>query len=233
MSGIVGIVQLDGAPVDRELLERMTGSLAARGPDAQQTWGRGGVGFGHTLLRTTWESSGESQPLTLDGQTWIVADCRVDARDELLRALADRGCAAETDAPDPELILRAYTVWGEACLDRLLGDFSFAIWDEGHRTLVCARDHFGVKPFFYVHVDRTFIFSNDLNCLRLHPSVPTSSMRWRSRRRRHPGGSGWVRLHLVLEHGDSGRRWRRTREGAVPPVPAHERSDLEGLDAEV
>ena len=62
-------------------------------------------------------------------------------------------------------------VWREQCLDHLLGDFSFAIWDGRRRALFCGRDHFGVKPFLYVRTDRSLIFSNDLSCLRLHPAV--------------------------------------------------------------
>lgn len=171
MSGFVGLVNLDGSPVDRELLQGMTQYLAPRGPDAQRTWTRGHVGFGHALLRTTPESEAESQPFTLDGNTWIVADCRVDGREELVRALSGHGWGPADDAPDPELILRAYAVWGESCLDRLLGDFSFAIWDGSRRTLFCARDHFGVKPFFYAKCGSTLILSNTLNCLRLHPAM--------------------------------------------------------------
>src|SRR5579872_779609 len=87
MSGIVGIFNLDGTPVDRELLRRLTDSLAFRGPDAQATWFDGPAGFGHTLLKTTFESERERQPATLDGEVWITADARIDARDELIQEL--------------------------------------------------------------------------------------------------------------------------------------------------
>ncbi len=72
---------------------------------------------------------------------------------------------------DVELILRAYDRWGEQCLEHLLGDFAFAIWDGRKRRLFCARDHFGVKPFYYAHVSGNFVISNTLNCVRLHPAV--------------------------------------------------------------
>ena len=80
MSGIVGILNLDGAPVDRALLARLTRSMTLRGPDAQQIWVNDNVGFGHTLLRTTEESHHELQPFSLGGGVHIVADARVDAR---------------------------------------------------------------------------------------------------------------------------------------------------------
>lgn len=151
----------------------MTGFMAFRGPDAQRVWVdevTGSIGFGHTLLRTTVEAEHEHQPFTLDGRTWIVADARVDARDELVAKL--RPAADVTrGVPDVELILHAYNAWGEACVEHLIGDFAFAIWDQRRRKLFCARDHLGVKPFFYAHVGQTLIFSNTLDCIRRHPAV--------------------------------------------------------------
>src|SRR5882762_8960807 len=87
MSGIVGIINLDGAPVDRELLTRMTDFMSFRGPDAQEIWIDGNVGFGHTMLRTTFEAETEEQPLTLDGKVWLTADARIDGRKELIADL--------------------------------------------------------------------------------------------------------------------------------------------------
>src|SRR5437879_339887 len=117
MSGIVGIVNFDGAPVDRLLLSRMTGSLGFRGPDAQRIWLEGPAGFGHTLLRTTDEAEREEQPFTLDGQVWIVGDVRVDARRDLVSQLNAKKQAAALDRPDVELILHAYRAWGENCVE--------------------------------------------------------------------------------------------------------------------
>src|SRR5437899_9715369 len=172
MSGIVGMLNLDGAPVDCSLLRRMTDYLAFRGPDKQRVRVTKNVGFGHALLRITEESEREEQPFTLDGRRWIVADARVDARQELiaeLRAREQKELAS--DATDVELILRAYCVWGEDCVKRLLGDFAFAVWDEPRRRLFCARDHLGVKPFFYTQLGETVVFSNTLDCIRLHSWV--------------------------------------------------------------
>src|SRR5881396_678940 len=171
MSGIVGILNFDGAPIDRALLRRMTDFMTFRGPDEQQVWVDGNVGFGHTLLRTTFESEHEHQPFTLDGRTWIVADARVDAQADLIAKLAARGEEVKRGITDVELLLRAHHVWGEDCVDHLLGDFAFAIWDGPKRRLFCARDHLGVKPFFYAHLGATVIFSNTLDCIRRHPAI--------------------------------------------------------------
>jgi asparagine synthase (glutamine-hydrolysing) len=172
MSGIVGLLNLSGSPVDVSLLGRMTAYLAFRGPDRQRVQVAKNVGFGHALLRTTEESAHEEQPFTLDGRRWIVADGRVDARRDLIAELRARGQERLTsDATDVELILRAYCVWGEDCVTHLLGDFTFAVWDEPRQRLFCARDHLGVKPFFYAQLGQTVVISNTLDCIRLHPAV--------------------------------------------------------------
>src|SRR5882724_3656061 len=84
VSGIVGIINLDGTPVDRALLMRMTEFMSFRGPDAQEIRIDGNVGFGHTMLRTTFEAETEKQPLTLDGKLWLSGDVRIDGRPELI-----------------------------------------------------------------------------------------------------------------------------------------------------
>jgi asparagine synthase (glutamine-hydrolysing) len=171
VSGIVGIFNFDGSPVSPELLHTLTKFLAFRGPDAQRTWCAGSVGFGHTLLRTTTKTADDEQPASLDGKFWITADARIDARANLIEKLLSKGSAVSLADPDHQLILHAYRTWGSACVEHLLGDFSFAIWDGPQRRLFCARDHFGVKPFYYARVGGAFIFSNTLNCIRLHPGV--------------------------------------------------------------
>ena len=173
MSGIVGIVQFDGSPVDSGLFSKLTHFLAFRGSDNQQMWIKDKVGFGHTLFKTTEESERDSQPLTLDGKSWIVADARIDAREELFAAFKAAGEPEiePSSWTDAELILRAYRTWGRDCVAHLLGDFAFGIWDDVRQTLFCARDHMGVKPFYYAKVGSCVIFSNTLDCIRQHPRV--------------------------------------------------------------
>lgn len=171
MSGTVGLLNLDGSPVDRVLLNRMLAALAFRGPDAQQSWADGPVGLGHAMFRTTREAEHEQQPATLNGNFWITADARLDAPAELIENLESKGRSPLKRATDSELILHAYDIWGEACVDHLLGDFAFAIWNAKQRQLFCARDHFGVKPFFYALAGNCLVFTNTLSCIRLHPGV--------------------------------------------------------------
>jgi asparagine synthase (glutamine-hydrolysing) len=171
MSGIVGIVNWDGTLVDPRLLSRLTDALKNAGPDGQHIWLDGAVGFGHASLRTSGAAAPETQPLSLDGRTWITADARVDGRADLVRELTAHGCHGLRDATDAALILHAYRVWGESCVRNLLGDFAFAIWDGERRRLFCARDHFGVKPLFYAEGSGFIVFSSSLACVRLHPRV--------------------------------------------------------------
>jgi asparagine synthase (glutamine-hydrolysing) len=171
VSGIVGIFRRDGAPPDLPLLDSLARFLSYRGPDAREVWSGGPVAFGHTMLRTTQESLGERQPASLDGEFWITADVRLDSRADLETMLDQAGRNVRRAAPDPELILHAYAAWGEHCLQYLRGDFSFAIWDARRKSLFCARDHFGVKPFYFAALGALFLFSNTLDCVRLHPDL--------------------------------------------------------------
>jgi asparagine synthase (glutamine-hydrolysing) len=171
VSGIAGILPLDGAPADAAVLARMAASLAYRAPDGGGVHVAGPCGLAHARLRTGDVGESPAGPFSLDGQSWIAADARIDARDELARALRGAGEHAAADAPAAELILRAYRAWGVACEDRLLGDYAFALWDGPRRSLFCARDAFGVKPFFYAALPGTFVFSNTLDCVLRHPGV--------------------------------------------------------------
>jgi asparagine synthase (glutamine-hydrolysing) len=171
LSGIVGIYHRNGAPMERALVQSLVDFLAYRGPDSRECWTEGSIGLGHAMLRTTRESLGERQPASLEGRFWIAADARLDGRAELAAELRRSGRVIRANAPDSELILHAYARWGTPCVEHLRGDFSFAVWDARNKQLFCARDHFGIKPFYYVQRKDLFLFSNTLNCVRIHPAV--------------------------------------------------------------
>ena len=172
MSGICGIIALDGANPTKGQIAAMTAPLERRGPDGTHHWLGGPVALGHTLLATTPEALVEVLPLTdpATGCT-ITADVRLDNREELIPAL---GLVSETRViGDGELILRAYLAWGEACLDHFLGDFAFAIWDPRTARLFCGRDHIGMRQLIYCHVPgRLFAFATEPRAILTHPDVP-------------------------------------------------------------
>jgi asparagine synthase (glutamine-hydrolysing) len=171
LSGIVGIFHRDGSPIDRALLQSLVDFLAPRGPDARETWMANSIGMGHSLLRTTRDSFAERNPTGIEGRYWITADARLDRRTGLLADLEHSERDTGSSVPDSDLILRAYAKWGTSCVEHLSGDFSFAIWDTNTRHLFCARDQFGIKPFYYASVGSVVIFSNTLDCIRRHPAV--------------------------------------------------------------
>lgn len=172
MSAIIGIYNRAGRPVGCGDLERMTDILVHRGPDGHGVWAAGPVGLGHRMLWTTPESLHETLPFADDaaGLT-ITADARIDNRDELLPLLCLTDHPAER-VSDSQVILAAYKKWGEGCPQHLLGDFAFAIWDAAAQTLFCARDHFGVKPFYYYVSDNIFAFATEIKALLCLPDVP-------------------------------------------------------------
>jgi len=172
MSGICGLFNLDQAPVADSDVRAMCSMLKQRGPDGTNRWHDGSIGLAHTLLATTPELQFEKQPFThAETGCVITADVRLDNRAELLNSLAPER-RSETIG-DAELILLAYLAWDVACLDRLLGDFAFAIWDPRHRRLFCGRDHFGMRPLFYHHAPgRRFVFASSTRAILVLPQVP-------------------------------------------------------------
>lgn len=163
---------MDGSPVPREPLEKMVKFLGRVGPAGSDLWLNGPVGLGHTRFPTTRESLGEVQPCSLDGEVWITADARVDGRSELADALRAAGRTPSLDRPDAELILHAYAAWGDACLERLLGDYSFILWDGRQRRMLAARDRFAMRSLYYAQVGSTLLLSNWHEALLAHPAVP-------------------------------------------------------------
>lgn len=173
MSGICGIINLNGAPVDPERLRVMAEAAAHLGPDGIRYWTNGPVGFAHLALHTTAESLREEQPLVArPGDLVLVADARVDNRDELIRTLTSKGHLQQKDPTDADLILAGYEAWGEACPEHILGDFAFAIWDDRTRRLFCARDPFGVRPLFYHRDKQVFLFGSMARQVLAHGAVP-------------------------------------------------------------
>jgi asparagine synthase (glutamine-hydrolysing) len=124
------------------------------------------------MLLTTPQSLGEKLPMVSEsGELVITADARIDNREELQDALG-LSKSAEAELADSELILNAYEKWGDRCPEHLLGAFSFVIWDGKKQALLCARDHMGVKPFYYHISDKLFTFASEIKALTCLPDVP-------------------------------------------------------------
>jgi asparagine synthase (glutamine-hydrolysing) len=181
MCGIAGILRLDGAPVDTAVLDTVLLGLAHRGQDhhsieagsARET-GRprklsrtSEIALGHRRLSVIDLSDAASQPMASeDGQHWIVYNGEIYNYIELREELRRAGCRFRTES-DTEVVLQAYRVWGEEFVSRLNGMFALALWDETRRRLFCARDHLGIKPFYFHRSASHFAFASESRAL--HP----------------------------------------------------------------
>lgn len=176
MSGIFGVLRLDGDQVaahdlDRDL-ERMARALAHRGPDRSQRWHDGSAGLGALLMRVTTEDQFEAQPLHDPAAgLGFVSDARLDNREELAAALSI-GSDALRNMADSALLFAAYRKWGADCVEHLIGDFVFAAWDAGKRTLTLGRDHMGQRHVFFHQDDRFFTFATEVKGLWALPQIP-------------------------------------------------------------
>ncbi len=168
MSAIVGIFNRNGHSVSKDQIEEMNNTLSHRGPDGSEVWFEDPVGLGHQMLYTTPESLNENLPFEEDDLV-ITSDARIDNREELSEIL---GIKDQVEVSDSYFILKSYKKWGEKCPEKLLGDFAFAIWDKNEKKLFCARDHMGIRPFYYFLSEKYFIFSTEINALKNLEEIP-------------------------------------------------------------
>jgi asparagine synthase (glutamine-hydrolysing) len=171
MSGIFGILHFGETPVAAADLDAMAEALRHRGPDGIRHHCQEGIGLGHAMLHTTPESLHETLPFWDDAVGLaITADARIDNREQLLAEVP--GSSTEQGViTDSQLILLAYRKWGEACVDHLLGDFAFVIWNSQKQQLFCARDHMGCKPFYYHFSNGLFVFASSAIAVARVPVV--------------------------------------------------------------
>jgi asparagine synthase (glutamine-hydrolysing) len=169
MCGIVGVLNLDGEPVDRGLLERMTDAIAHRGPDAEGCFLDAQVGLGNRRLAIIDLSPVGAQPIANeDGRLVLTYNGEIYNFRELRRVLEQAGHRFRSRT-DTEVVLHAYEEWGEACLDRFNGMFAFALWDGRRDELFLARDRYGIKPLYYVQIGHAFVFGSEIKSFLEHP----------------------------------------------------------------
>ena len=173
MSGFFGIRCPGGAEIEQEWLAQLAARLSFRGRDGANIRVQNDWGCSFAFSQTDPGRRAPQQPVALDGRFWLLGHVRLDARDALRRRLSGNGCSPDQDATDEALLLLAWRQWGQACLEHLLGDFSFALWDAVEKRLWCARDFIGAHPFFYAHAAGVFCFSDTLQVLHAVPEIPT------------------------------------------------------------
>jgi asparagine synthase (glutamine-hydrolysing) len=173
MCGIAGKLFLDGQrPVSADLIERMTGIMAHRGPDGNGTYLSGPVGLGHRRLSIIDLSSNGAQPMANeDGSLWIAFNGEIYNYHALREDLLKRGHTFRSST-DTEVIIHLYEEYGVDALSRLRGMFAFAIWDSRRQRLFLARDRVGIKPLYYCQTRDALSFGSELKSILVDPEVP-------------------------------------------------------------
>jgi asparagine synthase (glutamine-hydrolysing) len=171
--GIAGLVD-PRAAVDRDLLARMTATLAHRGPDGDGVYTADGVGLGHRRLAVI-DLVASTQPMhSADGTLSITFNGEIYNYLELRAQLGRAGHVFRTQG-DTEVLLAAYREWGDGMLAHLNGMFAFALWDHTARRLLVARDHVGVKPLYWAaDANGTLAFGSEPKAVLQCPWVDRS-----------------------------------------------------------
>lgn len=180
MCGIVGGAFYRGGDV----AERMPAALERlnhRGPDDKgfnvYRNGQSTIALGHTRLSIIDLSNAGHQPMhTSDGRYSIVFNGEIYNYKEIRKDLQDLGSYFKTES-DTEVLLVAWSTWGKQCLRKLIGMFSFVIYDNKSEVLTCVRDQFGIKPFLYAEDGESFVFASDASALlKLKDNKPTLNL---------------------------------------------------------
>ncbi len=177
MCGIAGQISLNNHPIPSLItgLGAMSRLIAHRGPDGLGQWQSESrqVGLVHRRLAIIDLSESAAQPMHAINGTVLTYNGEIYNYPELRSALKHHW-AFRTHS-DTECILAAYDRYGYACLDHLRGMFAFALWDEKSKRLFCARDRFGIKPFYYAVVEGVFYFASEAKALLpFLPSIRTN-----------------------------------------------------------
>jgi len=172
VSGIFGLFQRDGRPVEPAHLQAMLEGMRSWGPHGASIWQSDVVGLGQLLLHNTPESQFEKLPFVEEnGGLAITSTSRLDNRGELCNRL---NIPPEQRAilPDSALLLESYKKWGQDCPKYLIGDWCFAVWDKNKGRLFIARDTNGISGLYYHAAPHFFCFASSLAGLLALPQVP-------------------------------------------------------------
>ena len=173
MCGITGAVNWG----DRQILQKMTDTVAHRGPDDSGLWEARlpdgtWVGLGNRRLAILDLSAAGHMPMsTPDGSLWITYNGEIYNFRELRQELSAKGHTFLSQT-DTEVILHLYQELGPDCVKKLNGMFAFAIWDSRQQELFIARDHFGIKPLYYIHQGRRLAFGSEIKSMLVLPDCP-------------------------------------------------------------
>jgi asparagine synthase (glutamine-hydrolysing) len=165
MCGIAGIVNVgSGAPPDRAALGRQLGALHHRGPDEVGLYRDAHAGLAHTRLSIIDLAAGQQPMANRDETLWIVFNGEIFNYIELREELIGCGHQFRTKS-DTEVIVHAWEEWGEAALDKMNGQWAFALWDTRSKALILARDRLGVRPLYYAETGGRVVFGSEVKAI--------------------------------------------------------------------
>ncbi len=172
MCGICGLVGEAASVADNKLVvRRMMNCMAHRGPDGEGFKADDKYIFGHKRLAIIDLETGAQPMQSRDGQVTVVFNGEIYNYIELRQELTRKGCKFQTFS-DTEVLLQLYETQQEECLSRLTGMFAFAIFDNRRKCFFAARDHFGIKPFYYAFLaDGSLAFASEIKALFEHGDI--------------------------------------------------------------
>lgn len=173
MCGLVGFANpFKDVSSFRNVLNNMNNEIAKRGPDEDGMYFEENVCLGHKRLIVI-DPDGGKQPMIFrdQGNTYsLVYNGQIYNTKELRDELSENGFTFDGHS-DTEVLLKGFSFWKYDIIHKLNGIFSFAIWNSKEKELFVARDHFGVKPFYYSIVDGTFVFASEVKALFKYPGI--------------------------------------------------------------
>lgn len=169
MCGITGLINLDGAPVSPVILQKMTDAIAHRGPDGEGHWIEGNAGLGHRRLAIIDLSPAGHQPMISADHRYVLSYNGEVYNYRELRAELEAAGFWFRSKTDTEVVLHAFAQWGSEALLRFNGMFALAILDRKDRSLLLARDRYGIKPLYYARQGNIFAFGSEQKAITALP----------------------------------------------------------------
>lgn len=167
MCGITGFVSK--IENKKQIIKKMTDKIAHRGPDGEGYFIDKKVALGHRRLAIIDLSKG-SQPIYNEDETKVIVfNGEIYNYIELKDELKSKNHKFKTNT-DTEVLIHGYEEWGTDLPKKLRGMFAFAIWDKFTETLFCARDNFGIKPFYYYKTDDELLFASEIKSFLEYPN---------------------------------------------------------------
>ena len=169
MCGILGIYNLDGSAVNKNLIAEMGSQIKHRGSDGEGIYVEDNIGFVHKRLAILDPSNKGQQPMHSKDDKWIVIfnGCIYNFK-ELRQELIEKGHTFKSET-DTEVICEGLAAYGTSFFERLNGMFAIGAWNTKEKKLYISRDRYGIKPLYYWFNGKTIIFASEIKAIIKHP----------------------------------------------------------------